>query len=621
MAEERNVGAVHRVLILKIIMIVLFVVYTGRLFSMQILSGDLYLSRAQSIARQTRVIPAQRGEIYDRNFDVPLVLNTESFVVSVTPAEIPRGEIEDLIDRLSLLLNINRDVISRRLPASIHHLYQPVEITSNVSFSTIAAIAEQAHSLPGVSWQSRPIRNYTDISSLSHIIGYVGNITREELTVLFNRGYQQGDIIGKSGIERQYDELLRGSEGRETRTVDVWGRRMSGDFNRIAPDMGRNLVLTIDRDIQLLAEKALGRRMGAVVVLKPATGEILAMVSYPWYDPTIFNLTDFSAEFQALTNNPQRPFLNRAIQSSYPPASSFKIVMSAGILSESSFPINQTVECRGEIHFGDRVWRCHNRSPGHGRVNLRGALAQSCNIYYWTIGRDYLGVDNIIKYSQDFGFGRVSGIDIPGEVSGLVPTPQWRENRFHVRWMGGDTMNISIGQGDMAVTPLQMANMVAMTVNDGIIYRPHFLSEVRDPISGALEVKTLPEIFHQSDISPSVFAALREDMRNVVTNGTVQYPMNMRALQVEVAGKTGTGEAGLVNGWHSWFASYAPYQTNDPYERVVVSVLVEASNPWEWWAPYASAIIYQGIFANQTYEEAIQALGFRDTNDIQGRRE
>ena len=621
MAEERNENNLSRVLILKLIVIFIFVVYTGRLFSMQILSGDLYLSRAQSIARQTRVIPAQRGEIYDRNFDTPLVLNTESFVVSVTPAEIPRGDMQEVIDRLSVLLNINRDTIAARLPLSIHHLYQPVEITSNVPFNTIAAISEQVHSLPGVSWHSRPIRNYTDISSLSHIIGYVGNITREELTVLFNRGYQQGDIIGKSGIERQYDEILRGSEGRETRTVDVWGRSMSDDFNRIAPEMGRNLVLTIDRNIQLLAEKALGRRMGAVVVLRPATGEILAMVSYPWYDPTIFNLSDFSAEFQVLTNNPNRPFLNRAIMSSYPPASSFKIVMSAGILSENAFPINQTIECRGEIYFGDRVWRCHNRSPGHGRLSLSRALAQSCNVYYWTVGRDYLGLDNIIKYSQDFGFGRVSGIDIPGEVGGLVPTPQWREARFHTRWMGGDTMNISIGQGDMAVTPLQMANMVAMTVNDGIIYRPHILSEIRDPITGALEIKTVPEVFHRSDISPAVFAALREDMRGVVTNGTVQYPMNIRALSVEVAGKTGTGEAGLVNGWHSWFASYAPYQTNDPYERVVVSVLVEASNPWEWWAPYASAIIYQGIFASQTYEEAIQVLGFRDTNDIQGRRE
>ena len=619
MAEERGENQEIRIIILRVIIIALFIVYAGRLFSMQILSGDIYFSRAQDITRQTRPIPAQRGEIYDRNFDLPLVLNTDSFVVNVTPAEVPRGQMQELIDNLSEILNISRDQIARRLPASIHHLYQTVEIASNVSFTTISNLAEQAHFLPGISWQSRPIRSYPEISSLSHIIGYVGSITREELTVLFNRGYQLGDIIGKAGIERQYDELLRGIEGRETRNVDVRGRSMAGDFARISPEMGRNLVLTIDSRIQTLAEKALGNRIGSVVILKPSTGEILAMVSYPWYDPNIFNQSDFSSEFQTLVSNPNRPFLNRAIQSSYPPASAFKIVMSAGIYAENAINPLQTIECPGEIFFGDRLWRCHIRTPGHGRLNLTRGLAQSCNIYYWTVGRDHLGLDNIIKYSTDFGFGRISGIDLPGEVSGLVPTPAWKEQRFHVRWVGGDTMNISIGQGDMRVTPLQMANMVAMVVNDGIIYKPHLLKEVRDPLTGAIEIISAPEILHRSDISPAVFAALRQDMRGVVTDGTVRYPMNMRT--VDVAGKTGTGEAGFVNGWHSWFASYGPFETDDPDERIVVSVIVEAVNPWEWWAPYASAIIYQGIFGNQTYEEAIAALGFRDTNRIQNRVE
>ena len=587
---------------------------------MQILSGDIYLSRAQNITRQTRIIPAQRGEIYDRNFDLPLVVNSDSFVVNITPAEVSRTERQELIDRLAGILNIDRIQIERRMPPSVYHLYQPVEIASNVPFSTISSIAEQAHSLPGVSWDSKPVRYYSDISSLSHIVGYVGSITREELTVLYNRGYQQGDIIGKSGIERQYDELLRGNEGRETGTVDVRGRRVAGASTRVAPEMGKNLVLTIDRDIQSLAEKALGNRVGSVVVLRPGTGEILAMVSYPWYDPNIFNMTDFSAEFQSLVNNPNRPFLNRAIQASYPPASAFKMVMTAGILAENSFNRLQTIECTGEIQFGNRTWRCHIRTPGHGRLNLQRGLAQSCNVYFWTVGRDYLGVDNIIKYSTDFGFGRVSGIDLPGEISGLVPTPQWKEQRFHERWMAGDTMNISIGQGDMQVTPLQMANMVAMAVNDGILYQPHILKEIRDPLTGALEMEIEPEIIHRSSISPAVFAELRADMRAVITEGTVRYhPINFQT--VEVAGKTGTGEVGLSNNFHSWFASYGPYQTEDPGERVVVSVIVEAVNNWEWWAPYCAAIIYQGIFANQSYEEAIAALGIRDSNPLSERRE
>jgi penicillin-binding protein 2 len=463
------------------------------------------------------------------------------------------------------------------------------------------------------------VRNYQESGSLSHIIGYVGNITRDELTMLYNKGYQQGDLIGKNGIERQYDELLRGKDGQTTRTVDVRGRNVAGDNTRVSPEMGKNLVLTIDRKIQTLAEKALGRRIGAVVVLRPTNGEILAMVSYPWYDPNIFNQTDLGAEYQALIDDPNKPLINRAIQSAYPPASTFKIVMTAGILAEDAFPPEQTIDCLGEIDYGNRLWRCHIRRPGHGRLNLAGAMAQSCDIYYWNVGRDHLGVENIVNYARDFGFGESTGVDLPGEISGFIPTPQWKDRRLHERWQSGDTMNMSIGQGFSLVTPLQMANMVAMTVNDGVIYSPHILKEVRDPRNDAVEWDVDPKTLHTSEISPEVFAAVRRDMRGVISEGTAQYPLNIKT--VEIAGKTGTGEVGLQNQWHSWFASYAPYETDKPEERIVVAVIVEAANTWEWWAPYCSAIIYQGIFADQTYEDAVKTLGIQNNQPVYGRRE
>jgi penicillin-binding protein 2 len=383
--------------------------------------------------------------------------------------------------------------------------------------------------------------------------------------------------------------------------------------------MGKNLVLTIDRHIQTLAEKALGKRMGAVVVLRPSNGEVLAMVSYPWYDPNLFTRSDMNAEYQALINDPNKPLLNRAIQSSYPPASTFKIVMTTGILAENAFPPDQTVDCLGELNYGDRLWRCHIRRPGHGRLNLQQAMAQSCDIYYWTVGRDYLGVERIVSYAREYGFGELTGIDLPGELGGFIPTPQWKDRRFHERWLGGDTMNMSIGQGYTLVTPLQMANMVAMTVNDGLIYQPHLLKEIRDPLSGAVERQTSPRIIHQSEVSPAVFATVRRDMRSVISQGTARFPLNIGA--VEIAGKTGTGEVGLQDKWHSWFAAFAPYQTDKPEERVVVSLIVEAVNDWEWWAPYASAILFQGIFTGQTYEEAVAALGLQYIMPIQGRRE
>jgi penicillin-binding protein 2 len=225
------------------------------------------------------------------------------------------------------------------------------------------------------------------------------------------------------------------------------------------------------------------------------------------------------------------------------------------------------------------------------------------------VGRDNLGVERIVSYAKEYGLGELTGIDIPGEVAGFVPTPQWKERRLREAWQGGDTMNISIGQGFTLVTPLQMANMVAMVVNNGVIYKPHILKEVRDPVSGAIEDVVRREVLRKSDIDPDLFETVRTNMRSVISSGTAQFPLNIKTVQI--AGKTGTSEVGLADRWHSWFAAYAPYDSDDPEEQIVVSVIVEAANPWEWWAPYASAIIFQGIFAGQTYEEAVAALGFK----------
>jgi penicillin-binding protein 2 len=609
--------AENRIGLLRILFVALFAVYALRLFNMQILSGEQYRSHAQDISRRTEILPSQRGEIFDRSYTQPLALNADSFAVSIVPAEVPRGDIPELIADVARILGIPASEIEAKIPQQYYHLYQPVEVATNVPYRVIAVLAERKDSLPGVLWNSKPVRNYVDLGSLSHIVGYVGDITRDELTQLYNQGYQQGDVIGKTGIERQYDDILRGKEGRETRTVDVRGRRVSGQGERIPPEMGKNLVLTIDRRIQMLAEQALGDRIGAVIVMRP-TGEILALVSYPWYDPNIFTRGE-RGEYQALVSDPNKPFLNRAIQSSYPPASTFKVIMTTGILAEKAFPPEQTVDCPGEIDYGNRQWRCHVRRPGHGRMNLRRAMAQSCDIYYWTVGRDNLTVERIVSYARDYGFGDLTGIDLPGEIEGFIPTPQWKTRRFHERWQGGDTMNMAIGQGYTLVTPIQMANMVAMVVNNGKIYQPYILKEVRDPISGAIEQRTLPQLLHESDIDPHILEIVRRDMRGVISEGTAQFPLNIKTVQI--AGKTGTGEVGLQDRWHSWFAAYAPYTSNNPEEQIIVSVIVEAVNPWAWWAPYASAILFQGIFANQDYDEAVQSLGLRSVMPIQGRRE
>uniref|UniRef100_A0A7C3E2W0 Penicillin-binding protein 2 n=1 Tax=Gracilinema caldarium TaxID=215591 RepID=A0A7C3E2W0_9SPIR len=616
--EERPA---ERIAFLQILYIVIFALYAIKLFSMQIISGNVYRSKATNIAQRVSIIPAQRGEIFDRNINQPIVLNIDSFAVQITPAEIPKESIPIVFQTVADIIGISKKSIDAKIPSQYYSMYQPVDIAVNVPFESIAKLAEHKSELPGVSWRSNPIRNYVDTGSLAHIIGYVGDITKDELKLLYNKGYQSGDIIGKAGIEKQYDEILRGKNGREIKIVDVRGKKITGIDNTIteSPEMGKNLVLTIDRSMQTLAEKALGERMGSVVILKPSTGEILAMVSYPWYDPNLFNKNDASLAYQQLLEDPKKPLLNRAIQSSYPPASTFKVIMSTAILNEKAYPPEKTIECKGEISYGNRVWKCWIHKPGHGYLNLQQALAQSCDIYFWVTGRDYLGAERIVTYAKDFGFGELTGIDIPGEIAGFVPTPQWKERKFHEKWLAGDTMNMSIGQGYTLVTPLQMANMVAMVVNNGTIYQPHLLKEIRDPVSGAI-VKTIkPSVLHQSDIDKSVFQTVRDNMRSVITEGTARFPMNIKAVQV--AGKTGTGEVGLSDRWHSWFAAYAPYNSDNPDDQIVVSIIVEASNSWEWWAPYASAIIFQGIFAQQTYEEAVKALGLQYLMSPRERRE
>ena len=611
MHDERRTPVLpkaSRIVLLEAAIVLCFAVYVYRLFSMQVLLSDTYRTQSRTVSSQVSRIPAQRGEIFDRNATVPMVINTDSFAVEITPAEIPAGYYDTVASRLAQYLGVSKFDIDKRIPEKLRKSYTAITVRSNVSFETISNIAENKIDLPGVSWVSRPIRNYVETGSLSHIIGYVGDITQEEINVLYNQGYTRNSVVGKTGIERQYDQLLQGTSGIESRTVDVRGRILSDKADIRPPQPGKNLVLTIDSRIQTLAEKTLGNRVGAVVVLKPATGEILALVSYPYFDPNIFNSDDYAQEFVKLRDSPEKPLLNRAVAAQYPPGSTFKIIMVSALLQEKSFSPFEKIECKGKLVYGNRTFHCHVHEPGHGWLDLKNALAQSCDVYFWTIGRDYLGIDKIAQYSTMFGLGKSAEIDLPNQVSGFIPTAQWKERKYHERWLGGDTMSASIGQGYILSTPLQVADMMAMVCNEGVIYKPHLLKEVRDPVTNEVITEVKPEVLFKSDIPSDVWKTVQEDCRYTITDGTPQYPMRNRFVQS--AGKTGTSEvAQYKNSWHSWMVAYAPYDA--PVEdQVVVSTLVEAVNPWEWWSPYATNIIIQGIFANQTYEEAVNALGF-----------
>ncbi|MCL2294140.1 MAG: penicillin-binding protein 2 [Spirochaetes bacterium] len=592
-----------RISFLIIFSLALVIFYSFYLYSIQVISGDKYRERARDVARRVSVIPTLRGEIFDRHYDIPLVTNVNSFAVDIIPAEIDFSRFDDIAAQLADILEINKNDILSRVTPRMRHQFAPVEIRNNIEYEKILVLAENIVRFPGVVWRSKPIRRHQGPGSLSHVVGYVGRITREELQILHNQGYTHNSILGKMGIEREYDLILRGRDGVRHSTVDARGRKV-GDARRVIPPViGQNLVLTIDRHIQELSEKALGERIGSVVVMRPSTGEILAMVSYPWFDPNRLYSNAGSQYFAALSADTRFPFLNRTIQAAYAPASAFKIFMTAAILEEEVFSPRQRIECRGRIFLGDRFFHCHRRT-GHGFLDLSSAHAESCNIYYFIVGREHLGIDNIVKYTRRFGFGQRTGIDIPGEVSGFVPSPEWKLATLNVPWVGGDTFNFSIGQGFLDVTPLQMANAVSMVVNEGVSFVPRLLKEIRDPVTGKVIEPFEPRVLYQTNMRRETFQKTKSTMRDVVTRGTARVVVTTRAT--EVAGKTGTGEVG--DDRSSWFAAFAPYRTDNPAEQVVVVVMVEARNEWEWWAPKAANVIFHGIFTNQTFEEVVACL-------------
>lgn len=603
--------------VMSFVLIGIFIIYTLTLFKMQVIEGDVYQTQSVNNYQRRTTLPAQRGEIYDRNATMPIAINSDSFAVYLTPADTGTNY-DSVAARLAQYLGIKKSDIDAKVENRKSN--SPYEIKAYVSFESISNIAENITDLPGVSWASKPIRNYImESNSLSHIIGYVGDITKDELKVMYNDGYTNTSVVGKMGVEKQYDSDLQGKPGIEYRTVDAYEKNISDTLITEPPKMGNNLVLTIDSSIQKLAEEALGERVGAAIVLKPSNGEILAMVSYPYFDANIFSTENYSREYKKLESSPNNPLLNRAVNASYPPASTFKVIMSTAMLSENVMSSAKEIECKGYLDYGGRTFKCHVGIPGHGYLDLKNGLAESCNVYYWTVGRDYLGVDLISSYAKDFGFGENLGIDLPSSSAGFVPTAQWKERRYHEKWLGGDTMNFSIGQSYTLVTPLHVANMMAMVTNEGKIYQPHILKEIRDPVTNEVIEEYKPTVLHSMDIDSAIWKEIKEDLRYTVSDGSAQFPLKNKVVQF--AGKTGTGEvSGYSNSWHSWFVAYGPYDA-PVEEQVVVCVLVEACNPWEWWAPYASNIIFQGIFANQTYDEAIDALGFRYLVKPIGRQE
>ncbi|NIZ18525.1 penicillin-binding protein 2 [Entomospira culicis] len=600
----------ERIFALMALVVILLSIFMLRVFHLQIKRGNKFSEVSETISTSSRLIPPRRGFIYDRN-GVPLVFHENFFTLKVIPAEVG-GELElqQLKERLAYRLNVSPAFLNRRLPDTLYRSYDPVLIREDVDFTQIAYFAENKESFPGLIWEAQAKRIYSEEAGIAHILGYVAEISEDELQILYNEGYRRGDKIGKTGVEKSYDKFLRGTAGRQFFMVDARGRPVRElEEERKLPQNGSDIYLTIDMRVQKLAYDAMAGRRGSVVVLKPATGEILAMVSNP-----VFNANTFSESgergFAAQISNPNFPFINRAISAVYPPASTFKIVTHATIIEKTNVSPDFRVHCSGFLTLGNMRFNDHPHHKG-GMQNLREALGNSCNVYFWTIARDYLGKDSrgnhdpamISEVARDFGLGASTDIDLPNEKSGMVPDKAWKEDIFNSAWVGGDTLNMAIGQGFLQVTPLQVANVGAMVANTGVIYKPRIVKRIHNEESGFSD-EHRPHVLHEASISSQTWQRLAEDMRWVVTDGTGRLLTRV----VTAAGKTGTGETGIAGHYHDWFVAYAPYQTDDPTERIVVVVQIEANDNYEWWSTKITDLIIQGYFAEQDYHDVLRTL-------------
>ncbi|MEO1400816.1 MAG: penicillin-binding protein 2 [Cyanobacteria bacterium J06635_1] len=536
-----------------VVMILLSLVMLGgigsRLFYLQLVEGD----RNRELAEDNRVLllprrPA-RGTIYDRKGRI-LAGSRLSHSVSIWPISLPEEKRPQVIKRLAQILDVPPEEIAKRLEVAGFDSTQSVPIARGVSPAQATALAEYAPELPGVRVEAEAVRNYPHGDLAAHVLGYTGEITDDELQRRLEDGYRLGDFIGKMGAEAAFESSLRGEWGGQQVEVDSAGRVIS-ILGQKPSKSGQDVQLTIDLELQRSAEAALGNNIGAIVALDPRDGAILAMVSRPTFDPNIFSTRITDAQWAQL-NSRGNPFLNRTLQA-YPPASTFKIITSTAALESGGYSPDTVLPTFPYISAGGIQFWDWNRA-GFGPLGFRGAMAMSSDTFFYQVGRK-IGEKPIIEWMRKYGFGKKTGIELaPEEFAGLVPDEAWKQENIGEGWYLGDTINMSIGQGYMQVSPMQVSIMFAVPANGGYRVTPHLLMDEAE----TREWKT------PMNLKPSTVKVLQEGLRQVVSGGTGQR-LNVPELP-PISGKSGTAEAPPYEN-HTWFGAYGP--TDNPEILVV----------------------------------------------------
>ncbi len=541
-----------------------------RLFYLQIIHGREYYRQAMENRTQIIKIPAYRSIVYDRTCQNKLAFNRRSLSIIATPAYLPDDSSQRLkvLSNISRLINMTVNEIETTLNEEALDKYTPVILKFDIDTKILIQFKEHYELYPGLECENRPRRIYPEREKMAQLIGYTGIISKDELKVLkSNKEFHFGSVLGKMGIEKRYDEIIRGKEGVLERVVDVNGNVLDQNVEREAVP-GDSIVLTIDQELQEQAYNLIGERTGAVIISKPSTGEILALVSKPSFDPNIFTDRFSEEEFFVLKNNIDKPFLNRTIQGQYPPSSIFKLITASAAL-KSGVSINKTINCPGFMWIGNRIYKCWNV---HHTLDFIGGLANSCDVYFYTTGIA-VGRDEIMYFAQNYGVNKKTEIDLPGENTGLLPDMEWFKKKYNRPWQNGDTANISIGQGDLLITPIEVNALTMAIANDGVMMKPHILQKIVS-ISDNRDITNIPnEVLRTIDLSPEQIDILKKGMYGVTTYGTAKWIKDVSPIPI--AGKSGTGEAGKEQQTHAWFTAFAPYGDTNKDDLIAVTVVVE----------------------------------------------
>ena len=552
-----------RLRILLFLGIIFLAVIVIKLFMIQIIDYVKY--KEYSLNNRIRLvnITPQRGNIYDRDKRL-LADSRPSYNVTLIEEDIKDKEKTILF--LEEILDIGRKYIEKKLGEYRYQPYTPVVIKRDISLETVASIEEDDLDYPGVVVERVPVRHYVYGSVGSTFLGYVGRISGIEYKSRKDKGYSVEDVIGRTGIEKEYEAFLRGRPGGMQVQVDSLGYR--DKVLKTQPSVrGYDIYTTVDSDLQRDVEKTFKDiAAGVVIVMNPRNGNILAMASKPSFNPNVFSGSAAGEEISRLINNKSSPLLNRAVRGFYPPGSIFKLVVMLAFLERNGFSVSAAYTCNGEFPYGDTVFNCWNKE-GHGQVSLLNAVKYSCNVYFFNEGLK-CGVDSIINKAKSFGFGEKTGIDISGELSPELPSRNWKKRKFGQSWYEGDTVNLSIGQGYMLVTPIQTAVFLSAIANGGKIYRPRTVQYVAQHDTQDKIKEFLPFVRRDLLIRQKQLDIIKESMWKVVSErgGT---GMAAAVEGFDVCGKTGTAEYG--KGTHAWFCGFAPRDNPE----VVVVVLVE----------------------------------------------